>query len=574
MKKAISLFLVLVVGALVLTGCFGNKNAVTGKEGAMLALASERLNGNFTGGNSLFANAEEDLRDMAKQGEGFVMNIRRASNTRRSMVKAEDIVAADRNNTQFNEAVLRSVDLATRGADSIKTMKERVRVVDTWVEMGDERMLLHVEENSELLLAEYPDANESFVCYRTRDERGVERYELLIEARDTGFTMRAIYIKDMLYEYTESFSHPGSDALNYIGFRAKNIGGTWECMEIRYHAENTEMPFSFRHLVFTDELCFAAGIENLTNEIGAIYISTPDRTADIMLASEGGQGESSYQLYLGTFTGYEGIVFEGEHKGYIVLNNGEEISSYSKINENVSVANLTHYTTAWGTEAELVMHVLGGTAEERRNSLKAVLLDWGLECVVSIDNVFKMISDAEKIANDIHKDATWHDERIDDISACRRALEIESAEFDTLFAYLDEYKNHAVVKESALNASSSLVQFADLQDVDANVSVASDGLSFTVTRAVGTVSDLTLFTTGDEYYLAVALRNDSGIIHLGDYSKIYTINEGSSLSLEIGQNVFDVSSIASGEYEIVVYASTKDGIRSSTASSIGRVVIP
>ncbi len=131
-----------------------------------------------------------------------------------------------------------------------------------------------------------------------------------------------------------------------------------------------------------------------------------------------------------------------------------------------------------------------------------------------------------------------------------------------------------MVKADLLSINSPLVQFAELSGVDATVSVASDGRSFTITSAVATVNDLTLFTQGDEYYLAVALKNAGGLVHLGEYDKTYTTNGGTSLSLSIGENLFDVSGIASGEYEIVVYASTKDGIRSSTAASVGRIVIP
>lgn len=576
MRKILALLLVMMISISALTGCFlfeEGSNAVTGKEGAMLALASERLHGNFTGGNSLFANAEEDLRAMAKQGERFAM-MRARSGVAERQISADAIVPADRNNTQFNETVMRSVDLANRGADYIKNMKERVRVVDTWVEFDFEKMFLHVEENSELLLCESLVNNESFVCYRTRDEHGVERYELLVEARDSGYTTRAVYIKDELYEYTETFPNSITGSIDYIGFRAENVGGIWECMESRYHPDNTEHPFEFRYVILTDELCFAANIDYYTGDIGSIFMSTSDRKTDIMTVTETDDGFSAFSLQIGAFSGYDGILYEKEHEGYLALKNGKNVHSYSDINEKIGIQNITLYETAWGTEAEMVIHVFGDTLEERRSALKSLLIDWGLECVESLDKVFLMLTEAKEIADDIHKDATWHGERINDLAACRRALDKENAKFDFLFAFLEKYEDYEVVKVNILSNTSPLVSFAELEGVDANYSVASDGLSFTVTGAVATVKDLTLFTEGDRYYLAVGLKNAGGIVHLGDYDKTYTVNNGSSISLEIGENSFDVSNITPGEYEIVVYASTEDGIRSSAPATIGNIVIP
>lgn len=576
MKKILALLLVMMISISALTGCFifeDESNAVTGKEGAMLALASERLHGNFTGGNSLFTNAEDDLRAMAEQGKSFAMMRARGGGTEKR-ISADEIVSADRNNTQFNETVMRSVDLANRGADYIKNMKEIVRVVDTWVEFDNQKMLLHVEENSELLLCESPEFNESFVCYRTRDEHGVERYELLIEARDSGYTMRAVYIKDELYEYTETFPNSITGSIDYIGFRAENVGGIWECMESRYHPDNTIRPFGFRYVIFTDELCFSADIAYYTGDLGSIFLSTSDRKTDIMMVTETDEGFSMFSLQIGAFSGYDGILYEKEHEGYLVLKNGKNIHSYSDINEKVAVQNLTVYETAWGTEAEMVIHVFGDTLTERRSTFKSLLINWGLECVESLDTVFLMLTEAREIANEIHKDATWHGERINDEVACERALDKENAKFAFLFAFLEEYKDYEVVQVNILGKNSPLVSFAKLEGVDANYSVASDGLSFTVTNAVATVKDLTLFTEGDRYYLAVGLKNAGGIVHLGNYDKTYTVNNGSSILLEIGENSFDVSKITPGEYEIVIYASTEDGIRSSAPATIGNIVIP
>lgn len=572
---ALSLVLIICVGAM--SGCFlFESGRIGGRRGAMLALANERLRGNLVGGGPLFSGAEEDLKDMADLGRSFSGGARLMSLTysgSAEFITPDGFVTTDRTNTQFNETVMRSVSLADQGAEYIRMMKESVRVLDTWVQVGENKLLLHVEENSELLLSLYEEAEETFVCYRTRDERGIERYELLIDSRQTGFTMRAVYIENSVYEYMEIFNDPNSNSEFYIGFRAENVEGSWECMEMRYFPINGADAFEFRHIILREDLCFAAGINKNTNEIGSISISTADRKVDIMMALEKDETSSTFVLPLGAFSGYSGISYEGERNSFMVLKDGTRVQFNSEYNENIRIGSFVKSESAWGTEGEFFINVYGNSVEERRGYFKQALADWQLECVEPIDRVFDMISEADDIVRVVHAKARWHGEKIDSYDSCMRAVDTENAIFDKLFGFYEKYKNNeeASLFDIELGA---LAQFADLRNVDATVSVSDDGLSFTLSRAVATVEDLTLFTMGDEYCLAVALKNDGGLIHLDGYSVNYKVAEGDSLTLDIGSNLFDVSVIAPGAYDIVVYAATKDGIRSTAPATVGKIIIP
>lgn len=570
MKKTVALLLIMIMCVSVFSGCFGTEPSITGRKGAMLALANERLKGNFTGNNSLFGGAEEDLSKMADLGESFLGSFELLSDTSGSYASADDIVSADRNNSQFNEAVMRSVSLAERGAEHISHMKKRVRVLDTWVEMGDEKLLLHVEENSELLLAKNSHFQEDFVCYRTRDEKGVERYELLIDAKQTGFTMRALYIEDQVYDYMETYSVPGTDEEHYLGFSAVNVDGVWQCMEIRYHYDSYGARFDFNHVILTDDLCFSAGL-NPDSEIYGIYMSTSDRKADIISAFEE-DSTSFYLIQLGAFKGYKGVYDHGNGQQSLVLADDTRVQIPIST-EEVRISRLNLMESAWGTECEIDIKMDSGTIESRREDLKALLEGWGLECIEPLDKVFDMISEAREIAIDINKVATWNGESIHDDEGNLRALKTEKDKFSTLMGYLEEYKDKEVIQASLLGGFSPLAQFAPITSASGKATAAADGRSFDLSDISATVEDLTLFSAGEEYYLAVGLQNSGGIIHLEGYDRTLVKCEGESITLTLPGGTVDVSMIASGSYDIVIYASTDDGIRSSKPHTVGTIAI-
>lgn len=568
MKKTVALLLIMIMCVSVLSGCFGTGSSVTGKAGAMLALANERLRGNFTGKNNLFGGAVEDLKNMADLGESFAESFKLLNNS--NYTDADDIVSADRNNTQFNEAVMRSVSLAERGTEHITHMKERVRVLDTWVEIGNEKLLLHVEENSELLISEDKKYEESFVCYRTRDEKGIERYELLIDAKQTGYTMRALYIEDQVYDYMETYSTPGTDEEHYLGFSAVNVNGVWQCMENRYHYDSYGARFEFNHVILTDDLCFSAGL-NPDSEVYGIYMSTSDRKVDIISAFED-DSTSYYLIQLGAFSGYKGIYDDGSRNQSIVLADDTRVQIPFE-SEELSIGRLLLMESAWGKECEIEVRMDQGTIDSRRAAVKNLLEGWGLECVEPLDNVFKKISEARAMAIDINRDATWNGESIHDTDGNFRALETEKAKFSTLVGYFEEYKDKEVIQASLFGGFSPLAQFAPITSASGNATAAADGRSFDLSGISATVEDLTLFSAGEEYYLAVGLQNSSGIIHLEGYERTLVKCEGESITLTLPSGTVDVSEIAPGSYDIVIYASTDDGIRSSKPHTVGAIVI-
>ena len=277
-------------------------------------------------------------------------------------------------------------------------------------------------------------------------------------------------------------------------------------------------------------------------------------------------------IQLGAFSGYKGIYDDGSRNQSIVLADDTRVQIPFE-SEELSIGRLLLMESAWGKECEIEIRVDQGTIDSRRAAVKNLLEGWGLECVEPLDNVFKKISEARAMAIEINKGATWNGESIHDDEGNLRAIKTEKEKFNTLMRYFEEYKDKEVIQASLFGGFSPLAQFAPITSASGKATAAADGRSFDLSGVSATVEDLTLFSAGEEYYLAVGLQNSGGIIHLDGYEKTLVKCEGESITLTLPNGTVDVSMIAPGSYDIVIYASTDDGIRSSKPHTVGTIVI-
>lgn len=566
--------------ALLLSGCFfrDEGNPVLGKEGAMLLLANERMRGEmFDKNDSIFRDAESALTGMAEQGrefltaydnknEGESINVRLASSSN----LVTDIAAPGRSYTQFNETVLQSVTLAERGAENIRMMKERVRVLDTWVVIDDMMMLLHVEENSEVLLTSngYYDT----MCYRTRLEDGTERYDLIQLVKSEGFITRASYIKNKLYDCNMIMDVNG-DEYEYIGFVAQLVGGIWECLEYR-HIPINEIPYDYNYVIMTDDLCFKAS-KNMYNDgnISRIVLSSEDRTVDIATIEEY-DDLTCYNIFVGAYEGYRGVLVGGkdEYDNNLVLGDGTVLENGQETPEGeIGARYLVKYDTAWGTEFEMSFDIRGGEHSERNVKFAEYLRKIGISYKGdTTEELLAKINRAREIIEDIDRDFEWNGHPIGTHEGSRAAHAEEHKIIDGYIGIIESYKDNPRVNYEDIEGL-DLASFAGLEGASYDLDVKEN--SVTVISASATVNDLSLFTVGENYHLAFALMNDSGIIHIEGYEKQEITLDGESITLSANNIKLDLEEIAAGEYKIVMYASTSDGIRSTEATVIGKITI-
>ena len=576
--KLISAVALVSAMALLLSGCFlEGKDPVLGKAGAMLLLANERMSGDMLDKNDgIFRDAENALIGMANQGREFLgayekdeeeaFTVRMASSSNLET----DIAAPGRSYTQFNETVLQSVFLAERGAENIRIMKERVRVLDTWVSFSKTKMLLHVEENSELLLVQNEDYDA--ICYRTRLEDGSERYDLIQFYHDTDYAVRASYIKNQLYD-CNMITNVSTGEYDYIGFVAEKVGDNWECLEYRYFPEN-EIPYDYHYVIMTKDLCFKAhkGMY-VDGEVDGIILSSDDRTVDIINMTSD-EDVSRYSIYIGAYEGYQGVLVGGrnEFDNNLVLSDGTVLPSNSMAPDGeVSIEFIVRYETAWGIEFEMSFMIRGGTPLERNEIFADYLRQIGIRYKgATTEELLDKMNQAKNLIDEIDSNFEWNSHPIGTHEGSRAAHAVEYEIINSFIRVFDSYKNHPEVNHSEIR-NLALASFAEMENM--TYDVVADGNVVTVISASTTVRDLTLFTSGEKYHLAFALMNDTGLVHIDGYAKNEVVLSGDSLALTASNVTLDLSGIAAGEYKLVMYASTSDGIRSTSASVIGAVTV-
>ena len=577
-SKLISAVALVSAMALLLSGCFlGGGDPVLGKDGAMLLLANERMSGEMLDKNdSIFRDAENALIGMADQGREFLTAYEREeeeSFTARMASSSNletNIATPGRSYTQFNETVLQSVFLAERGAENIRTMKERVRVLDTWVSFSKTKMLLHVEENSELLLVqdEYFDS----ICYRTRLEDGSERYDLIQFYHDTDYAVRASYIKNQLYD-CNMISRVSTGEYDYIGFVAEKVGETWECLEYRYFPEN-EIPYDYSYVIMTEELCFKAhkGMY-VDGEVDGIVLSSDDRTVDIINMTSN-EDVSRYSIYIGAYEGYRGVLVGGrdEFDNNLVLADGTVLpNNYTAPDGEVSIEFIVRYETAWGIEFEMSFMIRGESPMARNEIFADYLRQIGIRYKgATTEELLDKMNQAKNLIDKIDSNFEWNGYPIGTHDGSKAAHAVEYEIIDNFIRVFDSYKNHPEVKHSDIR-NLSLASFAEMEN--ASYEFVADGNVVTVVSASATVRDLALFTSGEKYHLAFALMSDTGLVHINGYEKHEVVLAGDSLTLEASNVELNLNGIAPGQYQLVMYASTSDGIRSTLATVIGNVTV-
>ena len=582
-SKVISAFILVSTVSILLTGCFSKGDPVVGKEGALLLLANERMRGEMLDKNDgIFRDAEEALVGMANQGREFLTAYEGIENDKEAFTArmasssnlVTDIAAPGRSYTQFNETVLNSVTLAERGAENIRLMKERVRVLDTWVVFDDgSKMLLHVEENSELLLAqnEYYD----FICYRTRLEDGTERYDLMQFARKEGYSIRAGYIKNRLYDCNMISKTDGGE-YEYIGFVAQMVEDRWECLEYRYIPQN-EIPYDYSYVIMNDDLCFKAykfmSGEGEVGEVNNLVLSSDDRTVDIVTMDER-EDITTYNIFVGAYEGYRGVLVGGkdEYDNNLVLGDGTVLENYIEAQEGeVGVKYIVKYETAWGTEFEMSFIVRGGSHDERNAAFAEYLEKIGIRYKdATTEELLDRMNRARELLSEVDRDFEWNGYPIGTHEGSRAAHAVEMELIDRFLGVIEEYKNSPEVNYSDIK-NLDLASFAELENASFDFEI--EGNAVRIASASATVTDLTLFTEGERYHLAFALMDEEGLVHINGYEKNEIALTSDLLTLRAENIVLNLSGIAVGQYKLVMYASTSDGIRSTEAYVIGEVTV-
>ena len=587
----------------------GNVVSLVGKDAAMILLAEQRLNEKLLKNEGdIFEKGEEVMRNLSERAlknlnastpSGYTAKIVKPSVSKKNLAKTQivqlekdgsfgeekqdigkmeiigdtvvwsDLKEVSNSYEYFLNLTNNIVIHAETAADMINFVKKNLRVVDKWIQMGQFKYYLHVGENEELMCCEDSYNKSLDVVRRYRNEDGKDVYEIYRDNGE-GYTERTTYIAGERYELTIDERH---------FFVANNTKGYWE----NYVLGDEEEHFNISYLIMKDDLCYTFGYSpEFYKDSAAIALTilSSDRETDIFSI----HGEGGYMSITMSLCAFDGILNVtapkseagfGENNSYayvtgsdkvkINTTNGKSILTSTTFKDGkLSINGINLMAYSYGYAGEIFLNIVGENFDDCVNIYKEFLREYGLTCRRDFDSVFAGIKRASEEIDSTVKYFSWNGANLSTTEGIREAINAEKARIEEMKGYYTALSDVEVIDGSDMNAMELNINFAD---ISANVAhggkllekvVSLDSLNLTI-------EDTTLFVKGEAYHVALALEDSGGgLIHLEQTaeSKVeYT--GGGSFTVTANNVKLNVPHLPEGQYRLVAYISTSDGIRSS-----------
>lgn len=488
------------------------------------------------------------------------------------------------------------VTMANAAADMIDDIKKNVRVVDKWVVMyGDVSYYLHVDENSELLGERSGDRIS--LCKRYKNEQGDDVYELYTEYNDSRYDyyQRVTYIPGKRYEFSTR-QEIGSE-LHEDSFVADNSKGYWET----YTVSNMTTHYNVSCFVMKEDIAYDSFYDPVAQTVNYLKVMSADKKTDIMhIMGELGEDVLFIDIIFAGFDGVENI--EIEAKPDEIIRSEDEMQSipsedlskyklfangdvYSIMNPEATVVNMTNgkqirygdtyfdgklTVNAIRADASSATYLNGGISvriesenySEAFSLLNAFFREVGLVCRRDTSSTVSEIERAYRELEGFTAYYRWNGVNVSTKTGIDEAFRIERTRFGEMKAAYTEIASAPSVDFNDKELLALNVTFSPVT-LDASVGIVAEGGTVTVESVTVTVTDTLLFVKNEPYAVAFALLpvNGGGLIHVGASENTATFTEGKfTLS---GGITFDIPHLSNGEYNLVAYVATADGIRST-----------
>lgn len=479
------------------------------------------------------------------------------------------------NNMAYFENLTGNVESsAERGAQMIKNVKSYIRVVNCWVKVNGENILLLVDEHSETIFVESQSSID--ICRRYTNEDGKEVYELYYN-NEVGRS-RMKYIENMLVEYfhknhTTDFEHH---------FTADNSKGYWDVFGDLYGD-------SYNATVIKDEIVYDY-ISNYGVEKPSILdIVSNDRLNDVMSITD-----YSFELSAHAFDGIEKFVVDIEskddivtyeerkddtlvfnHGGFyyssnfdkikMVLDNGNVINYGDEI-DNVKFTGV-HLSADHGLKVyfQTVNFVIKGeTIEEKYNHFKKFLDDNGIVCKYDLDKIFQNALLAYEEIKSEAKYRIWNGVVVNNFENSETALKLEISKFDYFEELIELTKELEVIDFEDQDVINSKIDFVKVKSYEQeNVKYIDN--SITIEDLKLTIEKSPLLDKLETYSLKFGListANQFNEILLDIELEKHPYNNEDEYQLEYSGS-FNIPSAGIGDYLLGAYISTSEGLRIS-----------
>ncbi len=558
MKKLISLFVALLL-CISFVGCSLFGTPVTGTEGAKLLLANKRLNAEaLKGKEDIFSSGKEAFANLAlKAEENFKKHVSSEGVSLQTLgygvgflekATANSLKEISNSYSYLENITGIIISMANSGGELIDNVKKHVRVVNKWVKNGSTQYYLEVNENSETLFSRTDEQLD--ICTRYKDELGRDVYELYI-SNNIG-EHRVKYIPGIRYEMTEILYQSGSQY-----FIADHSRGHWQA----YIVGEYEGRFNVSTLVLTDKTCSSANYDPETCNVRDVMMISQDRKTDIL----GIQREVDHTRFVISLNGFEGYSYVDD--GILVLADGRELRSNQELSgQGVTIQNIVSSESAYGIEASFELAIYGESRTDEVATLKQLISDWGLKCRRDLDTVILGVNTAYSEAEKLIKNYRWQGNSVKGTAGMKKAITTEKQLLEAFSKKYSLIKDAEVIDVANTFALTLNINFAPVTASEATFATYENYTVHITNEYTLTVNDTALFVDAEqyviEYALADALGNLAHVEMMEELNKT-TFTGEKSFSVKATTGTIDFGALEAGEYTLVAYIATADGIRTS-----------
>lgn len=586
MKKSISCLVTLLVIILVcVSGCrreISLPDGLNGTDTAKLLLAGERLNEHIlkTEGD-IFENGAETLSHLAEIAS---KNLEQSAPVQEvktpSLAGATSVLSLGNpgirraavyetfpeiNNTYeyFKELTVRITETATKGADLIDFVKKHIRVVDMWVDSSmstsgiESKAFLHVENNSETIIQ--VEGEWIYVCYRYKNAAGKDVYEMYSQRPEQ--VIRSTYIAGERYEMTYTLHEGRKDY-----FVAENSKGYWETMSLIRDINWHDQIHDLRFFILKDDICYNASYSPYEGKTILLQVMSSDRKTDLMNIADY-EDSSMFEI---RFSGFDGVKSVVEDNGNFVLNlqNGMTLDFSTRLGENIDIINISAGGSAWGDTGFLALMLRHPTLTERREAFADVLEQLGLTCRRDFNSVFAGVDRAYAELVGITQFYQWNGHLTKTYDGLEAAVAVEETRLAEMKQIYEAYKSAPVLDVNDREAYELAIPFAALKQKNFS-GVKLEQNTVAVGNASVTIDDTLLFVENEPYTVKFALKSSGGLVHLeSSESGTATFANEKSFTVTVENVTMELPVLAAGNYTLVAFVSTADGIRTSQYAEV------
>jgi hypothetical protein len=161
----------------------------------------------------------------------------------------------------------------------------------------------------------------------------------------------------------------------------------------------------------------------------------------------------------------------------------------------------------------------------------------------------------------------WNGELVSTEETIGAAIETEMGKFSTMHSYYNAVKDKEVVDFKNIDQREIHISFADITQKSFVNAVLNNG-ELIFDSASLTVDDTLLFVEGEKYQIAFALLGEDGtLVHIyrvDSESRYVSYAEEKTFTVTLKNAVCGIRDGLEGDYVLVAYIATEDGIRSSS----------